>query len=367
LTVQETGVTDLKQAFGITLIIGALAALSGCNKGGVDGSATGGPTLLTVNGENISYEQLNRHMAKKPSVRVSSQSGVVEANVAEPLDFQALQDLIGQRVIMQLAKDEGVFPSAADINTELEFRKRLNANYIKQLTATGVAFDTIKENLAIELAREKLLTKGITVTAKEADDYIKNNPTQFMDPATADMLWVFVKAKADQKRVDDEIASGQSFAPIAARFSQYPNAAEQGGKFPQRVISQMRPELQKVINETQLGRVSKWLQLSDGFAIFYIEKKTPAKPVALDADKKELVRRSIARTRGEQATDLTKKIIDKIKASQIKVNDTALAELWKRAAESLAKQGKESGSGSPATANPSTANPPTANPGTSGG
>ncbi len=357
----------MKQAFGITFIIASLAALSGCNKGGSTGSPASGPTLLSVNGENISYEQLNRHLAKKPSIRVSTQSGVVEANVAEPLDFQALQDLIGQKVIMQLAKDEGVYPTAAEIDAELKFRTKLNPTYLKTLNASGVMFETVKENLALELAREKLLTKGITVTAKEADDYIKNNPTQFMDPASADLLWVFVKAKGDQAMVDSEIASGQSFAPIAARFSQYPGAAEQGGKFPQRAISQMRPELQKVVNETPIGRVSKWLQLSDGFAIFYVEKKTPAKAVVMNADKKELVRRSIARTRGEQATDLGKKVLDKIKASQIKVNDTALAELWKRAAENLAKQANQAGSQAPTSANPPTANPPTANPTTSGG
>ncbi len=356
----------MKQAFGILLIIGALSALSGCNKGGAGASPASGPTLLTVNGENISWEQLSQHLAKKPTIRVSTQSGVVEANVAEPLDFQALQDLIGQKVIMQLAKDENVFPTSAEVNTELEFRKRLNPTYLKSLIASGIKFETVKENLALELAREKLLTKGITVTAKEADDYIKNNPTQFMDPASADLLWVFVKAEADKAKVNSEIASGQSFAPIAARYSQYPNAAEQGGKFPQRVISQMRKELQDVIIATPIGRVSKWLALSDGFAIFYVEKKTPAKPVTLDADKKELVRRSIARTRGEQATDLGKKVLDKIKASQIKVNDAALAELWKRAAENLAKQGNQTG-GQPTTANPPSANPTTANPGTSGG
>lgn len=293
-------------------------------------------------------------MAKKPTVRVSTQSGVVEAQVAEPLDFQALQDMIGQRIVMQLAKDEGVFPPDAEVSKELEFRKRINPNYIKELTANGITFDTIKENIGLELARENLLTKGITVTQQEADDYIKKNPAQFTEPAKADMLWVFVKTKTKQATVDREIQSGQSFQSIALRYSEFDGAKENGGRFPQTSINDMNPTLKNIVNQTAVGKVSTWLPLSDGFAKFYIQSKTPAKAMTLDADKKELVRRSIARSRGEQATDLPKRVLDKIKGSEIKVNDTTLSGAWDKAFDKLKKEGQAQTS-QPNTSQPSTA------------
>lgn len=327
---------NLNKALLIFAALGAIGALSGCGSSG--GGA--GATALSVNGENITKDQLMTYLSKKPTVRVSTQSGVVEAQVSEPLDFQALQDMIGQRVIMQLAKDEGVYPDSNAVAKELEFRKKMNPLYIKELTANGIDMATIKDNLALELARENLLTKGITVTAQEAEDYIKKNPNQFTEPASVDMLWVFVKTKSRQAAVDNEIASGQSFGSIAVRYSEFQGAQESGGRFPQRKIADLTPQLRKIVEAAAAGKVTDWLSLSDGYAKFFIEKKTPAKPMVLDADKKELVRRSIARGRGEQATDLPKRVLDKIKQSDIKVNDPTLAEGWKKAFEKLKKEGQ---------------------------
>lgn len=314
----------------------AIVMLAGC---GSSGGGGGSEILVTVNGENISRDQLNKYLSKKPTVRVASQSGVVEANVAEPLDFQALQDMIGQRILTQLAKDENVYPDPASIAKEIEFRKKLEPNFIKQLTANGITMEVIRENIALELARENLLTKGITVTQAEADAYVKNNPAQFTEPAKADMIWVFVKTKTKQATVDNEIRSGQSFQSIASRYSEF-TGSENPTRFPQNVVSQMNAELRKIVEATAPGKVTNWLQLSDGYAKFFVQSKTAAKPMVLDSDKKEVIRRTIARGRGEQATDLAKRVLDKIKASQINVTDPTLKEAWKKAYDRLMKENR---------------------------
>lgn len=331
---------ELRTTFFGVSAAAALAVLAGCSSG-----SSGGGVLLTVNGENVSREQLMDYLAKKPTVRISTQTGIVEANVSEPLDFQALQDMIGQKIVLQLAKDEGVFPKDSDVTAELELRKRINPNYVKELTANGIDFDVIKDNLALELARENLLTKGITVTKEETDKYIKDNPDQFTEPARVELYWVFVKTKSKQTRIDQEISSGQSFEAIARQFTDYVNP--EGGdpiKFPQTVVASLRPELKKLVDTTSEGKITDWLALSDGFAKFYVNKKVPAKKMDLNDDRKELVRRSIARGRGEQATDLARKVLNKIKDSQIKVNDKTLQGAWDRAYERLKKESLASGS-----------------------
>lgn len=339
---------ELKTTFFGAAAAAALALLAGCSSG-----SSGGGVLLSVNGENVTREQLMDYLAKKPTVRVSTQNGVVEANVSEPLDFQALQDMIGQKIVLQLAKDEGVYPSDKDVTAELELRKRINPNYVKELTANGIDFDVIKENLALELARENLLTKGITVTKEETEKYIKDNPQQFTEPAKVELYWVFVKTKSKQARIDQEISSGQSFEAIARQFTDYENPS--GGdpiKFPQTVVANLRPELKKLVESTSEGKITDWLALSDGFAKFYVNKKVPAKKMNLDDDRKELVRRSIARGRGEQATDLARLVLKKIKESQIKVNDKALQGAWERAYERLKKE-----AGEPAASNSTSSTP----------
>lgn len=310
---------------------------------GNSGPGKGSPTIVNINGENVSVEHLNRYMSKKPTVRVNTASGVVEAQVAEPLDFQALQDLIGQKVIMQLAKDEGVSPTDADVLKELEFRKKLNPQYVQELTQNGITFEIIKENLALELAREMLLTKGITVTPEETEKYIKDNPAQFTEKATADLFWVFVKGESKKPVVDKEIQSGQTFSAVAVKLSEFPTAREQGGRFPRRVLDEMPPALKELVGKTAVGKTTDWLKLEDGWAKFYVQNKTAAKLMTLDADKKEVVRRQIARMRGEQATDLPKRVLEKIKASTINVNDPNLRGAWEKAYKRLQEEGNAAG------------------------
>lgn len=342
----------MKYALSLSIAAACMALVSGCGSS----SSGGGGAVVTINGENVSQEQMARYLARKPTVRVVTDSGIAVAQVAETLEFQALQDMIAQRAMLQLAQDEGVAPTQAQVEQEIQFRKKINPNFLKELTAAGFTFDMIKENLSVELARENLLTKGITVTAEEADQYIKANPQQFMDPASADLLWVFVKTKTAQGIVDREIASGQSFQSIAIRYSEFPNAREVGGRFPERVIDKMRPELKKLVVGTAVGKLTDWLQLSDGFAKFYVEKKSPAKPMEMDEVKKELVRRSMARQRGEQGSDLDRRILDKIKASTISVTDKVLKDAWKKAFDRLQQEGKApaSATGAPTAEAPAT-------------
>jgi hypothetical protein len=238
----------------------ALMALVGC-------TGKSSPSLITVNGDTVTNDQLYRYIAKKPTVRVTTQSGVVEAQVAEPMDFQGLQDLIGQKVILQLAKDEGVFPKDAEVVKELAFRQKLNRNYVAELDKNGITLATIKENLLLELARENLLTKGITVTLDEAKKYVRDNPADFMDPATADLLWVFVRNPAKKAVVEKAILSGDSFDSIAAQHSDFTSAESQGGRFPNKNVSSMPEALQKMVSSTPEGKTTDWLQLEDGHAV----------------------------------------------------------------------------------------------------
>lgn len=324
-------------------LLWTLAAIAAMGITGCTGKSS--PTLVTVNGENISNDDLGRYLAKKPTVRVNTASGVVEAQVAEPLDFQALQDMIGQKVVIQLAKDEGVSPTEKEVIDELEFRKRLNANYVTELTQNGITFKMIQENLNLELAREKLLTKGITVTMEEAKKYVKDNPAQFMEPAKADLLWVFVKAESKKPKVDDQIRSGQTFSAIAIELSDFPTAKEQGGRFPQQELQRMPQQLQEMVKKTEPGKTTDWLKLDDGWAKFYVQSKTPQRPVAMSDDRLELVRRSLARERGEKATDLPKRVLDKIRASNISVSDATLRDSWTKAFERLQKEAEQNASG----------------------
>lgn len=322
---------NLKRTYQWILAAVAFAALAGCD-------SKSSPAILTVNDEDISTDQLYRYLATKPTVRINTASGVVEAQVAERLDFQALQDMIGQRIVLQLAKDEGVFPGEDDVKKEIAFRQSLNPNYTKQLTDNGITLEQIKENLTLELAREKLLTKGLTVTMEEVEKYIAENPNEFTEPAKAELLYVLVTGDAKKKKVDEEIGLGQTFSAIAAEYSETAEAKENGGRYNISVVSQMPEQIQKLITNLEPGARTDWLQVGQQWAKFYVQSKTPARKMELTAERKELVRRQVAQKRGAEAIDLPKRVIDKITQSKIKVSHPALRQAWETAFERLKRE-----------------------------
>ena len=103
----------------------ASLALAGC-RGGSSSGASG--DLAVVNGEAIPMDEYYRYLERKPAVQVvAPQNGQLQAGqiaempTAAPLGFQAMRDLINRRILIDVARDEKVMPTEADVATELQF------------------------------------------------------------------------------------------------------------------------------------------------------------------------------------------------------------------------------------------------------
>lgn len=333
-------------AFGAAsfVSIGVFVAASGC---GSSSGSSGGATFAVINGESISIEDFHKYLESKSRVKVKTNDGqVVEAEVAESLAFQGLQDLIGRQIMFQLAKDEGVFPTDAEISKEVDYQQKLYPGFLTKMNQLGITMDRIKQDIRINLTREKLVTKGVTVTMAEAEDFIKQNPKRFMEPAKVSMLWVFVRTADKKAKVDQAIKSGQTFSLVAAQHSDFPLARQQSGRFvgpdgsSEREVQTLDPKLQEMVKNTPEGQLTPWLNLTDGSARFFIEKKVPEKPLEMNNYRKEKVRRDLALARGAQAIDLNKRVLDKLLASKIDVKERSLVDAWKNAFERFKQEQK---------------------------
>ncbi len=316
------------KSVGIGLISVLALMMVGCGN-------KGGGSLATVNGEAISQDKFNKYLTFKPQVNVVASNGqVAQAQVAETLGYQAFQDLLRQSLITQLAKDEKLYPTNEEIESEVKFLKKQNANFITQLNGVGLNLQEIKEAVAVDMCRERILTKGIKISNVEVDLYIEKNPKQFIEPSTADLRWVFVKTSDLREKVNSELKAGQTFSSVAARYSQFQGAKE-GGRFPQRVVASMNPQVQQLVQKHQPGQLTDWIRLSDGWAKFYVEAKTPAKKVKIDDTVREALRRQIALNRGLQAVDLDARLLAKMKSSDIVVTDRSLKTKWEASLKQL--------------------------------
>ena len=318
----------------IYLGLAAVAAITiaGCGSKGGDSS-----TIAMVGNKPITADQYRKYLENKGTVMVTVQGQNASLPVSAPLGYQALEDLISQKILLQMAEDEGVAPKSEDVDAEIAFRTKLNPGFVNQQTSAGITLQQIKDALLVQLAQERLLTKGITVTMPEVEDYIKKNPKQFEDPATAELQWVVVKDEATKAKVDQALTTGQDFQKVALTYSIDPNLKQNGGKFPQTRIDQMVEPIRKAVEATPTGKQTAWIKFNDGQAKFLVEKKEAAKPTTISEAQKQYVQRQLAMQRGKMANDLDKRLRDKLKETKITVDYEPLKPMWAKTEEQLKK------------------------------
>ena len=352
--------------FLITATFASLA-LAGCGKGGSPSGASG--DLAIVNGEAITKDEYYRYLERKPAVQVvAPQNGTLQAGqvaempTAAPLGFQAMRDLINRRILLDVARDEKVMPTEAEVAKELDFQTKRRPDFVKGLTDQGLTLEDIRRDLTLDVAKERIVTKGITVTAKEADDFIKANPDQFMTPEQVKLGVIQVTSAATQKQVDAALASGKSFSQVATEFSVAPDVRKNQGVIVVNDLRKADPALQQLIGGTAEGKTTAWTPDNGQFVKIQVMQKIPSKKQVLDATQKEVVRRAMAMERGNGATDLPKRLVEKLKTSKIVVNPPNLKTLWDKAFNTLKEQDVQANTRTatpPAGAPPTTAPAPT--------
>lgn len=314
----------------------AAIAVTGCNKGG-------GGEIAKVNGMAITNADLIEYLEAKPTVRVSIQGQTQELPVADTLGFQAMQDLVVRKLILQLAKEEGVLPDGKAVEEEINLRKEVNTGYVKVLQQRGMTMSGIRQQIEVELAQQNLIAKGITVTDKEVEDYIKENPRQFTEPAKVEMFWI-VTDGAGRAAVDSAITSGKKFQDVAKEFSKDPAAKVSDGKFQAQAyptgfpLDNLPPEIKGPVEKVAIGKPTDWIAMPNTpgvFAKFYVTRRTEARPIEMTDARKKLVKRGLAVSRGAETKDLQERIANRLREAKITVSDSNLKALWEQFEKAL--------------------------------
>ncbi|MCB0825299.1 MAG: SurA N-terminal domain-containing protein [Armatimonadetes bacterium] len=336
--------------------------LVGCGKGG----SAGGSAIATVNGDKITSEELLDQLKSKPSVQVTlsgmpndqaqmtlqmlANGAAANVNVAGQqgtLGFQAMRDLITRKVVFQMAKDQGVLPSEKDVEAEIALQTKRKSSYVKELQiGRNMSMRAIKENISFELARNNLITKGVTISDKDVDNYIEANPARFTDPAKVDLSWILVGTEAKKGEVDSELATGKNFKDVALAMSDDPNLKKNNGKLaaqpiPTAQLAGFSADLPKTIEATDVNKPTGWVQITiqgqTAFAKFYVHSKTAEKKNEPTAEDRILIKRELGVTRGAEGKEITQDIAKKIAEAKIEIQDPNMKGTW----EDYVKQLKE--------------------------
>src|SRR4051794_21708042 len=105
-----------------TIFAGLMLALMGVSMAQNPVDAT--RVVATVNGVEIKGAEYYRRMEFLPGVGRNLGDGFAEF----PPGFLTLEQLITEKLVLQLAKDKGVFPTDVEVKAELDYRKTKNPN-----------------------------------------------------------------------------------------------------------------------------------------------------------------------------------------------------------------------------------------------
>lgn len=285
-------------------------------------------SVVTVNGAAVTKDDLFQHMASKPKVQVNVNGQRVDLPVSDTLAFQALRDLVSQRILLQMAQEEKVAPTAAEIDKEITFRDSVEPGFVTLLKQRGLSMDSIRQLIAVDLCQFRLQTSGVKVADNEVDTYIKENPKKFVQPEQVDLAWIVVSNEEKRSKAQGAMDKGMDFKTAARQFSEAPNASANGGQYQIKETGALPPALRDKIASLQPGQSTDWLKDSSGIMKFQLISRTPEKPIEITAARREMVRRQMALQRGSQARDLTKQLAERIKAANVKFSDDNQQALW---------------------------------------
>ncbi len=258
----------------------------------------GGRTVVVVNGEKITKEEL-RNEAEK----VAGQD--------------ILRTLIMEKIISQAAKKEGVYPTNEEVDRELEFRKRENPTLLEDLRKQGLTIEDYKKKLVVNLAETNLLIKGIEITDKEVEEAFNKNKS-FLDRVR--LRWIVNANQEEIKKAKEKLEAGAFFETVAKDSSQDVFTKDKGGDMGYLSLSQLREidaRLAELAMSLPLGKVSDVIKLRNGYALIRVEERRIA---TLDSWR-DFLKRSVALEKANKQGRLEKVFKPFFEEAKIEVKD----------------------------------------------
>lgn len=265
-----------KHPFKLAVLAASLAcvvAVAGCNRGGGAGGA-----VATVNGENVSREELRDYL---------------EATNGE----NGLRQLIDYTLIMQKAKADGITVSDAEVASAIDLRAKHNPDIAQVVQAGGVRLEALQRNTRQELTLQKLLTKDVKVNDAEAKKWFETRRKYYDEPERVKIGFLLSSTKARAETMAAQLKSkSKSFQDLVTEQQKANDQLGQGSQAetPQPMpVDTLPPAIKSAIAKLKEGETSGVLTIGQAprqaHAVIRLVNRQPA--VKADYEKqKELIK-----------------------------------------------------------------------------
>jgi foldase protein PrsA len=293
--------------------------------------------VAKVNGEEIRGEEYYRRMEFLPGVGKVMGNRLTEF----PPGFLTLEQLITERLVMQLAREKGVQPSDLEVQAEIRNRIEEEPQYLENWKAGGRTEDELRSQVRIELAQFKLQTFGITVTDQQVEQQYNQNPQQYTIPRRFTLRVIVVDGEAARKQVDDDLAAGKKFADVARERS-IDVSKSVGGEFGTLPITTFQPAMREALQGVPSGQLTKWITSNEPGATrsvrFLVESILPETKIPLTPVLRRQIRREMLVQRGRVRNNVQEEMRKKRAAAKIDITQPEFARAYRAFIDAYLRQ-----------------------------
>lgn len=267
------------------LLLLIMSMLSACNKNAV----------AIVNGESITREDFQNELNNEAQT-IEKQNGTIDwtsqengTTLVKELRQQVLQTLVQEKVQLQEAKKEGVKVSDStveqqaqhEIDTEIlyvggqdTFNSMLKDQKMTQTQYKDLLEASYKKILTIQ-ALENKLTKGITVTEEQAQNYYNTHKLEFK-PDTVTAKHILVSDLKTANLIEDKLKGGAKFDDMAKQYSIDTSTKDDGGNLGSFTYGQMVKEFEDAAFKLKVGQISAPVKTQYGYHIIMVTNRKDA-------------------------------------------------------------------------------------------
>lgn len=200
--------------------------------------------------------------------------------VSGDLSERARQDLIGDRLKVSRAADEGIAASQAQIDAALdEFAARNNqstAAVVSMLRGRGVASETLRDFLEANVVWQALVRRKyvgtISVSEAEIDAALAaTGESTNLQILVSEVVLPLIEGQEDEiRKLADDISKLRSYEEFSSAARQFSVAGSRvdGGKLDWIPLSNLPPALRPLLMSLSNGQVSEPLELPNAIALF---------------------------------------------------------------------------------------------------
>jgi len=309
----------------ITPIIAAVVGLIASAQAQIDLNKT----MIVVNGTSIKADNYFRRMEILPNV------GRVTEGRFQPATpgYLTLQALINEILMIQLAEERKVAPTAAQIQEELDAKVAVTPELLQIVKLAGLTEADLRHDIRVQLSEFNVITQGINITDQEVETYYKGNLPNYTFPKRWKVRVIVVTTDAKMKQVDDLLKAGRPFAEVARDHSEDITRID-GGMLGNIAEEQMGPNVKEPIMALQKGQMTGWTSGTGTTKAKYLaEDVLPSEVLPLDASLRRDIRRTLMLDRGRNRNNIFKLMSDFRKKARFEFQGTPFDKQLKQALE----------------------------------